>query len=161
MGAENSDYHEIFIIMKLSIVKSDSMAPLIEVGDLLKLEKANLNQLTLNSIVVFEYQNLLTAHRVLKINHEKKQAIVKGDNSAHTQSVDFNKIQQIVQEITKPNKQISIKTDSRVYIIFSKLNSLTQNRLLSIKNYRWIRYYILNTLLLHFLLKFYSQDEKK
>ena len=86
-------YLIIFIPMlwgkKPLVVISGSMEPILKVGGILYYEKIDINDFKVDDILVYQLNDHVVSHRILKI--EKDGFITKGDNNSSFDSYIVNK----------------------------------------------------------------------
>lgn len=79
----------IYLILnyRTSIVVTGSMEPTIKVGSINIVKKTNLNDIKVDDIILYEYNNKIISHRV--INKQENIVKTKGDNNISADSIDI------------------------------------------------------------------------
>jgi signal peptidase len=67
--------------IKSSAILTESMKPIINPGDMVIIEKCDINQIKENDIIQYKVKDYTVVHRVIKINFDKTEIITKGDNN--------------------------------------------------------------------------------
>lgn len=100
---------------------SDSMAPQIEVGDVVLITKSfNDREPQLGNLVLFSDQNKKVLHRIIrKIGND---IYLKGDNAFELQKINFSQIEGIAQIVFSGKKVIVLgKAKEKLFIFLDKL----------------------------------------
>jgi signal peptidase I len=118
---------------------SDSMAPLIEGGDLVLIDpyKPGLRP-KLGDLILFKERTKEVLHRVVKKNNEN--VFLKGDNAFEFQKVSLDEIKGIGRVVFSGEKTIELASfKEKVFVILDKI-FFQRIWLLKIFNYRVFRY---------------------
>lgn len=123
-----SDYYQLV---------SDSMAPLIEVGDMVLIAK-NRPNLKKNNLVLFKDHGKKVLHRIVKL--DKNFIFLKGDNAYEIQKIMRKNVLGVGLKVFSASKSIELGSfKEKVFVLFDQI-FFQRISLLEAFNYRVFRY---------------------
>ena len=102
-------------------VISGSMSPLIEIDDVVKVNKVEPSEVRIGDIIAFQVGQNVMVHRIIGVNYSNKQLVFRhmGDAGAASGKITESKLIGRVLAIEKEGHEISL--DTRWYIISKKI----------------------------------------